>query len=245
MLTKYFTKKFYKTDYKKEKRINTLLYFFITITAFTLVTAPFIFYNSIKFYKIFVSQVNNLPSQMAVNYSKEDGLTTNIKAPAIVDVPHIKTVIDPYNLYTPDNRTKQILVFRNKGILVYRNNKVSEQKTYQSFKMENFSFSIGDLKSLISRVHLESKFYLLAIIIFAGLFLRGLITGLFVSFVFAIVPYVAQRDKRSLTYLQNVKFFMYLLPIYFFGLTLAILTLGTLNGLGIISLAIAYFWVRG
>jgi|GEM_PF-4675774 len=244
MLTKYFTKQFYKTDYKKEKRINTLLYFFITIIVFTLVTAPFIFYNTTNFYNTFVSQIDGLSSQMVVSYSKEGGLKTNIKAPAIIDVPYIKTVIDPYNLYTPDNKTKQILVFRNKGILVYENNKVTQQKTYQSFKMENFSFSIGELKNLVSRVNLESKFYLLAVIIFAGSFLRGLITGLLVSFVFAIVPYSVQRGKKSLTYLQNVKLFIYLLPIYFFGVALAILTLGTLNGLGIISLAITYFWVR-
>lgn len=242
MLKKYFTKQFYKTGFKKEKRISTLLYFLITITAFTLVTAPFIIYNVTSFYNTFVSEVDKLPSQMTVSYSKDSGLNTNIKAPAVLNLNNFTIAIDTYSLYKPER--KESLVFRNKGLLVYQNKKVTQQRSYESLEIENFSFSIADLKTLIRKVDLESKFSILAVIIFASSILRALVTGLFVAFVFAIVPYATQRDKKTLTYLQNVKLFVYLLPIYFVGLSLAILTLGTLNGLGIISLTIAYFWVR-
>lgn len=244
MIKKYFTKDFYKVGFKKQSRASAITYFIVTIIAFTLLTAPFIFYNITAFYKAFASELNNLPGQLNITYKKDEGLTTNLKAPAVMDLPYFKLVVDPYSMYTPNDKNKEVVVLRNKGILVYENNRVTTQRTYKSFEMEDLSFSVGEVKKLVNSLDLESKLPILAVIIFVGSFMRALITGIFVSFVFALVPYNVQRNKKETTYLQTVKLFIYLLPIYFIGLTLSVFTFGTLTGLGIVSLAIAYFVVK-
>jgi len=237
-------KAFYSKGFKSVSRLKTILYVFLICLLFALFTSPT---STAKSYKSFFNlkeQVLELPYLLEINYSSNQGLSTNVESPIILEIEKNNyMIVDPNANYKSKGMGNTEVIFRKKGYMTYQNGDLTSQLSYNLPEFMDFNLTSSYLKDEFNSVPTGYVLFVLAVSTLIGNFLLAIINLFLMVIMFGSMSFVVNKLllKSEDTLAQNYKKMLFLGVFFLIGTAINMLIGGSKPIFDILLLGLGYF----